>query len=148
MRLILAGWLLLTLAGCGHFVAPQDYRIQPYQELAAPPSDRALVVFLWTDRKAGSATLEVRQNGTVIGALQGGTYFPHVILPGPSTFAVDSGLMDKTREQVSLTAKPGHTYFISYTPGGFYVVAKLDVIAEEVARAQIPGLSSIQLTKQ
>lgn len=139
--------LLTVLSGCGHFLSPQDYRVQPHQELSSPPSDMALVVLLWPDRKYGSATLEVMQNGIAIGALQGGTYFSHVITPGPATFAVDSGLMEKSREQVSLTAKPGHTYFISYTPGGFYVVAKLDLIAPDVAMAQLPGLNTIQLTR-
>jgi hypothetical protein len=145
-ELIVAMAVIIT--GCGHLVAPQDYRIQPHQELSSPSTDKALVVFLWPNRKHGAATLAVMQNGAVVGALQGGTYFSRLIEPGPHQFSVDSGLMEKSREQVSLTAKPGQTYFMSYTPGGFYVVAKLDLISEDVALAQLPGLSTIQLTSR
>jgi hypothetical protein len=147
MRLILISLALFILGGCGHFLTTDDYRIQPYQGIATPKPDTAVVVFLWTDRKAGAATLAVMQNHRTIGALQGGTYFSHVIEPGPSMFAVDSGLIEKSREQVSLAAAAGKTYFIHYTPGGFYIVAKLELIAEEVAMAQLPGLSTIHFIR-
>lgn len=148
MRGIMVALILWTLAGCGHFLTTQDYSLQPYQGISPHESDKATVVFLWPDRRYGAATLAVQENGTIIGALQGGTYFSQAVTPGSYTFAVDSGLMDKSREQVSLTATPGRSYFISYTSGGYYVVAKLDLISEDVALAQLPGLSMIQLVKR
>ena len=139
-------FLAMLLGGCGHFLATQDYQLHPYQGIATQPPDNAVVVFLWPDKKYGSATLAVTQNARTIGAIQGGTYFSTVVEPGPQTFAVDSGLMEKSREQVALTTQPGKTYFLHYTPGGFYVVAKLELIAEDVAMAQLPALNEIQLT--
>lgn len=148
MRGILVALILLTLAGCGHFLTTQDYSIQPYQGITPPQSDTATVVFLWPNRRNGAATLAVQENGAIIGALQGGTYFSQAVTPGQHTFAVDSGLMEKSREQVSLTAISGRTYFISYTSGGFYVVAKLDLVSEDVALAQLPELSMIQFVRR
>lgn len=84
----------------------------------------------------------------MIGALQWGTYFSHAVTPGSYIFSVDSGLIESSREQVSLTATQGNTYFISYSSGGFYVVSKLELISKDVAMAQLPQLSMIQLIRR
>lgn len=144
-RVLLSTLAGLAFAGCGQFLTPQDYQLHPYRGLDQSQPDSARVVVLWTDRRAGSATLAVMQNGAIVGGVQGGSYFSTVVAPGRHTFAVDSGLIEKTREQVSFEAQPGKTYFLHYTPGGFYVVAKLELIAEDVAMAQLPALNSITL---
>jgi len=140
--------LFLTISGCGHFLTTPEYSIQPYQGISQHQSDKATVVFLWPDRRYGTATLAVQENRAIIGALQGGTYFSRAVTPGPHTFAVDSGLIEHSRERVSLAAITGRAYFIRYTSGGFLVVPTLDIISEDTALAQLPDLSLIQLVEK
>ena len=59
MRRALIGLACVIFSGCGQFLTPQDYQLHPYRGLDQSQPDRARVVVLWTDRRAGSATLAV-----------------------------------------------------------------------------------------
>ena len=70
-----------------------------------------------------------------------------MVKPGKYQYRIDSGLIEKSRERVDLVVKPGKNYYIRYFPGGFYVVAKLDLISEDVAGAYINGLNFTELKR-
>lgn len=133
----------LLINGCGHVLNKSDYIILHNQGMPQCPPDKAIVYFLFVERNYNYA-LAVFRNDKVIGALVGGSYFYYIVDQGKYEFWVDSGLIEKSRERVTLVAKPGKTYFIRYFPGGFYVVANLDLISEDIATAYINALDYIQ----
>jgi len=132
------------LAGCGHYASKSDYNIVPNKGLAEPNNNEAVVYFLSVERDTLNSPVVVFRDSNAIGALSGGTYFYDLVKPGKYQYWVDSGLIQKSRERVDLITKPGQRYYLRWFPGGFYVVAKLDLISEDVAVAHINSLDFIE----
>ena len=136
--------IVLLMNGCGQFLTKSDYTLLPNQGVPECPPEKAMVVFLFVETYDFDVTLVVYRNGAAFGALHAGSYFYDIVDPGKYDFWVDSGLIEKSRERVSVVAKPGKTYFARYTPGGYYVVAKLDFISEDAATAYLGTLDYVQ----
>ena len=139
--------ICITITSCGHYVSKSDYNIVPNKGLAAIDQDQANIYLLFVEKDRTNSSFAVFRNEDMIGVLTGGTYFYDVVKPGRYQYWIDSGLIEKSRERVDLVVKPGKNYYIRYFPGGFYVVAKLDLISEDVAGAYINGLNFTELKR-
>lgn len=79
MRWVAIG--LLSVVGCSSygFVEPKTPPIQPF---AVPPSDLAQVCVVRPHILAGAVTFAVRDNGRLVGATRGASYFCYFAMPG------------------------------------------------------------------
>lgn len=77
--------------------------------IMAPPEGKGQVVFFRQSKLTGAAlSFSIREGDTGIGKLQNGSYFVHVVDPGPREFNIQSEVTDTLRLEV----EPGETYFV------------------------------------
>lgn len=77
--------------------------------IMAPPEGKGQVVFFRQAKLTGAAlSFSIREGDTGIGKLQNGSYFVHVVDPGPREFNIQSEVTDTLRLEI----EPGETYFV------------------------------------
>ena len=77
------------------------------QVAGAVPADKAQIVFFRPARPSDAeAEFEVRERGTELARLPGGSYFVVVVPPGTYTYTTDAD-----GSPLTMTVKPGRTYF-------------------------------------
>lgn len=136
----------VLLSGCVGLMEPCSYQLQPYQGIAKPPSDQAVVVFLFPGLREMAFGYPVYGNKEIIGAIRGSSYFYRTIKPGLHTFMIDRMTPDFSELIVNLNAEKGETYYIQFMPlGGTFDHPMLSIVPEAVAMRQLPFLGWMQL---
>lgn len=133
-------FLVALLAGCAS--TTKDFTTTPGKGVTPPDSGRAVVHFLLEDEGFDEG-LVVYEGEKDIGVLTGGSYFARQVDPGVHEYRVNTGLFDASRESVTISAEAGESFFVRYSPGGYQVVANLELVSEDVARQEIRLLDYI-----
>lgn len=127
-------WLPVLLIGCGgySFVEPKTPPIQPF---ALPPSDLAQVCVVRPHIIAGAVTFAVRDNGRLVGATRGASYFCYFAMPGSHRITSHGDDV----EEANVVVLPGNRYYVHQrvknTMG--WVTSPLEWVPETEARAMI-----------
>ncbi len=101
--------------------------------------DKGLVYFYRESSfKGAGIQYDIRDNGSVIGALQSGTYFYENATPGPHTYSAKT----EATSEVSLNVEAGKTYYVkgSITFGFVAGHPKLEIANEADAQAALSKL--------
>lgn len=139
--------LTMTLTGCRAFVDADSYVVRAHQDLSPPQPGTALVVFLWPDQRLQRANVPLYQDGVVFAALRAQTYFPYLISPGTYRFATAVGPLEQTNEAVTLTVQAGTTYFLRFTPAGYWRPHRFEQIGRDIALTQLTDLKQLHLLR-
>ncbi len=97
--------LLGLCLGCGGATANRDL---VEVELGAAPSGVARVCVLRPERSSPDVTMRVEDNGRLVGATRGGSYFCYLAAPGPHQITS----VDDDTGPTLLTARAGGRYFL------------------------------------
>lgn len=134
MRVMHAALLALAL-GC----ARSEPAKEP-SELGAPPNGVARVCVLRPDREASDVTMEIRDNGRLVGATRGTTYFCYLAAPGDHQITS----IDDDTGPTLLSARAGARYWLHQeiaTLDG-HVHAHLDFVDEPTALEMLESCES------
>jgi hypothetical protein len=106
----------------------------------APPKGNAQVCVLRPERLAAEATMEVRDNGRVVGATRGSSYFCYLAAPGEHQITS----IDDDTGPTLLHAAPGARYWIhqEVTTLGGDLHAHLDFLDEPSAQAMLERIDT------
>jgi hypothetical protein len=128
---VLASLVLVSLFACAC--------ARPAAE-PAPPKGSAQVCVLRPESLAGGATMEVRDNGRVVGATRGSSYFCYLAAPGEHQIAS----IDDDTGPTLLRATEGARYWIhqEVTTLGGDVHAHLDFVDEPTAQAMLERIDT------
>jgi hypothetical protein len=105
-----------------------------------PPRGSAQVCVLRPDSFASDVTMEVRDNGRIVGATRGGTYFCYLAAPGEHQITS----IDDDTGPTLLHAADGARYWIhqEVTTLGGDVHAHLDFVDEATAQAMLERIDT------
>jgi hypothetical protein len=108
---------------------------RPAAEPPAPPTGSAQVCVVRPESLASEVTMEVRDNGRVVGATRGSSYFCYLAAPGEHQITS----IDDDTGPTLLRAAPGARYWIhqEVTTLGGDVHAHLDFVDEPTAQAML-----------
>jgi hypothetical protein len=124
----------VTLIGCGGwgFTEPKTPPIEPF---ATPPSDLAQVCVMRPHINAGAVTFAVKDNGRLVGATRGASYFCYFAAPG--RHRITSEADDQSEAEVTIL--PSTRYYlhqqVKNTMG--YVTSPLEWVPETEAHKMI-----------
>ncbi len=125
---------IALLVGCGGygFVEPKTPPIQPF---AAPPSDLAQICVLRPHILAGAVTFAVRDNGKLVGATRGASYFCYFAMPGTHQITSEGDSV----EGATVTIVAGSRYYVHQRVKNVmgWVTSPLEWVPESEARTMI-----------
>jgi hypothetical protein len=136
-------------------IACSSYRIaEPRAEVLHPfapipaadgsPSDFARVCVIRTSRFAQAVTFPTWDNGVLVGATRGPTFFCYKAEPGDHTIAIEAD--EPTR--VALRAEGGKSYYLRQKIGSpFWVTCDAVWVSEPVARDLVEDSTYAVVTK-
>jgi hypothetical protein len=123
----------VATTGCAGLQVSKDHPMPTVQ------ADKGLVYFYRESSFKGAAIhYDISDNGTVIGALQSGTYFYENATPGPHTYSAKT----EASSEVTLNVEAGKTYYVkgSITFGFVAGHPKLEIADETAAQAALAKL--------
>jgi hypothetical protein len=124
----------VLLIGCSSysFVEPKTPPIEPF---AAPPSDLAQVCVIRPHILAGAVTFAVRDNGRLVGATKGASYFCYFAMPGAHHITSEGDAIESSL----VTMTPGVRYYVHQRVKNVlgWVTSPLEWVPESEARAMI-----------
>lgn len=127
-------WLAWLLVGCSSysFVEPRTPPIGPF---ATPPSDVAQVCVVRPHILAGAVTFVVRDNGRLVGATRGASYFCYFAMPGVHRIESEGDAI----EAATVVLSPAVRYYVHQRVKNVmgWVTSPLEWIPEAEARAMI-----------
>lgn len=97
----------VALIGCGGwgFTEPKSPPIEPF---ATPPSDLAQVCVMRPHINAAAVTFPVKDNGRLVGATRGASYFCYFAVPGKHRITSEAD--DQSESEVTMI--PGARYYL------------------------------------
>lgn len=107
MHSLLAIALLLQVTGCYSYGLRKPEPV-PLEAFGLVPADEAQVCVVRPHWIAAAVTAVVRDNGQVVGATRGPTYFCYRVWPGQHVITSEADLTEET----VLEARPGGRYFL------------------------------------
>ena len=125
---------VFTAIGCSSygFVEPRTPPIQPF---ATPPSDVAQVCVVRPHVIAGAVTFAVRDNGRLVGATRGASYFCYFAMPGTHRITSEGDSV----EEATVAMAGASRYYVHQRVKNVmgWVTSPLEWVPETEARAMI-----------
>lgn len=135
MRTLLLCALLIASAGCNSYQLRKP-DVPPLDAFGGVAGDLAQVCVMRPHWVAWAVTAEVRDNGELVGATRGDTYFCYLVRPGHHR--IESETVDAT-ERAELDAAPGGRYWLHQIVDNYVAVVRtrLQWVDEAAARGLV-----------
>jgi hypothetical protein len=101
-------WLAIFITGCGASYELSEATRAPVDAFGSAPSDKALVCVLRPSELGSALTVAVSDNGQVVGATRGPSYFCYLSEPGYHQLSVDGSDAD----DVELVTLAGQRHYL------------------------------------